>query len=80
MSSTMRAVVIDTPGGPDVLRLHDVPVPEPAAGHVLIRVRAFGLNRSELHFRSGVASSGSFPRIPGIEATGVVHSAPGGEY
>lgn len=80
MSSTMRAVVIDTPGGPDVLRLRDVPVPEPAAGNVLIRVRAFGLNRSELHFRSGVASSGSFPRIPGIEAAGVVHSAPGGEF
>jgi NADPH:quinone reductase-like Zn-dependent oxidoreductase len=47
---------------------------------VLIKVEAFGLNRSELHFRRGQASSGDFPRIPGIEATGVVVDAPGGEF
>jgi NADPH2:quinone reductase len=58
----------------------DVPIPTPAPGWVLIRVEAFGLNRSELHFRSGVASTGSFPRIPGIEAVGTVVSAPGGEF
>src|SRR3954469_20691404 len=75
----MRAVVVDGPGEPDVLRVREVPVPDVAAGHVLIRVLAFGLNRSELHFRRGQASSGSFPRIPGIEAAGVVESAPGGE-
>jgi NADPH2:quinone reductase len=76
----MRAVVVDQPGPPDVLELRDVPVPHPPAGWVLIRVEAFGINRSELHFRSGVASTGSFPRIPGIEATGVVEQAPGGEF
>jgi NADPH2:quinone reductase len=72
MTDLMRAVVIDQPGGPEQLQLRDVPVPAAADGQVLIRVRAFGLNRSELHFRSGVASTGSFPRIPGIEAVGVV--------
>lgn len=76
----MRAVVIDEPGAPEVLALKSVPIPQVEAGWVLIRVRAFGLNRSELHFRRGVASSGSFPRIPGIEATGVVEDAPGGEF
>jgi NADPH2:quinone reductase len=76
----MRAVVVDHPGGPEVLRVKDVPIPTPAPGWVLIRVEAFGLNRSELHFRSGVASTGSFPRIPGIEAVGTVVSAPGGEF
>ncbi|GAA1001742.1 zinc-binding alcohol dehydrogenase family protein [Subtercola frigoramans] len=80
MSDTMRAVVIDQPGGPEVLHLGDVPRPTPRVGQVLIRVRAFGLNRSELHFRSGVASTGDFPRIPGIEATGIVEEAPGGEF
>lgn len=75
----MRAVVVDAPGGPDVLQVREVAVPEVAPGEVLIRVRAFGLNRSELHFRRGQAYSGSFPRIPGIEATGVVEAAPGGE-
>ena len=47
---------------------------------MLIRVKAFGLNRSELHFRLGMASSGSFPRVPGIEATGAVEAAPGREF
>lgn len=80
MSARMRAAVVDAPGGPEVLELRDVAVPVPAVGEVLVRVRSFGLNRSELHFRSGVASSGSFPRVPGIEATGVVENAPGGEF
>jgi NADPH2:quinone reductase len=80
MSGTMRAVVIDEPGGPHVLKVRTVPLPVPERGSVLIRVEAFGLNRSELHFRSGVASSGTFPRIPGIEAVGVVVDAPGGEF
>lgn len=80
VNGTMQAVVVDHPGAPEVLKLREVPIPEPGPGWVLIRVRAFGLNRSELHFRSGVASSGSLPRIPGIEASGVVMSAPGGEF
>ena len=78
-AATMRAVVVDRPGGPEVLQVRDVPVPRVEPGQVLIRVHAFGLNRSELHFRRGQASSGSFPRIPGIEAAGVVEDAPGGE-
>lgn len=80
MSGTMRAVVVHQPGGPEVLSVRNVPIPVPERGWVLIRVEAFGLNRSELHFRSGVASTGSFPRIPGIEAVGTVADAPGGEF
>jgi NADPH:quinone reductase-like Zn-dependent oxidoreductase len=76
----MRAVVVDAPGPPEALQIRDVGKPREQAGRVLIRVRGFGLNRSELHFRRGVASTGDFPRIPGIEATGVVESAPGGEF
>jgi NADPH:quinone reductase-like Zn-dependent oxidoreductase len=76
----MRAVVIDAPGGPEVLQIREVPVATPGVGEILIRIEAFGLNRSELHFRSGVASTGAFPRIPGIEAVGVVEEAPGGEF
>lgn len=80
MTATMRAVVIEQPGDPEVLVIREVEKPRAAAGQVLIKVEAFGLNRSELHFRRGVASSGSFPRIPGIEAAGVIESAPGGEF
>lgn len=76
----MRAVRVHQPGGPEVLQIEELPIPRPARGWVLIQVEAFGLNRSELHFRSGVASNGSFPRIPGLEAVGVVVEAPGGEF
>ncbi|GIF22335.1 NADPH:quinone reductase [Paractinoplanes tereljensis] len=43
-------------------------------------MKAFGLNRSELHTRLGLAEGVVFPRVPGIEATGVVAAAPGGEF
>jgi NADPH:quinone reductase len=80
MIPRMRAMVVDRPGPPEVLQLRQRPIPTPEAGQVLIRVHAFGLNRSELHFRRGVASTGTFPRVPGIEASGVVAAAPGGEF
>ncbi len=47
---------------------------------MLIQVKAFGLNRSELHTRLGLAEGVTFPRVLGIEATGVVAECPGGEF
>lgn len=79
MSETMRAVIIRRAGGPEVLQVETVPVPLPRAGEVLIRVRAFGLNRSELFTRQGHSPGVSFPRVLGIEAVGTVEAAPGGE-
>lgn len=76
----MRAAVIREAGGPEVLRLEDVPVPVPRDGEVLIRVRAFGLNRSELFTRQGHSPGVAFPRILGIEAVGTVEAAPGGTF
>ncbi|WP_030166035.1 MULTISPECIES: zinc-binding dehydrogenase [Actinomycetes] len=77
---TMRAVVADGPGGPEVLSVRRIPIPNPRTGWILLRVEAFGLNRSELHFRRGVGTFGSFPRVLGIEAAGTVAACPGGEY
>jgi NADPH2:quinone reductase len=74
----MRAVVVEHPGGPEVLQIRELPVPAAHPGQVRIAVKAFGLNRSELHFRQGVAYTGSFPRVPGIEAVGVVDADPSG--
>ncbi|MER5766493.1 zinc-binding dehydrogenase [Streptomyces sp. NPDC001985] len=74
----MRAVVLDEPGPPENLRLRDLPVPEPEPGWVRIRVRAFGLNRSELHTRLGLAEGVTLPRVLGIEATGTVDADPDG--
>ncbi len=78
--STMRAVVLAAPGPPEALTLVELPIPTPRAGQVLIRVKAFGLNRSELHTRLGLAEGVTFPRVLGIEATGVVADCPGGEF
>ncbi len=47
---------------------------------VLIRVKAFGLNRSEMFTRQGHSPDVKFPRVLGIEAVGVVETAPGGEF
>jgi NADPH:quinone reductase-like Zn-dependent oxidoreductase len=76
----MRAAVLDGPGPPSALQIREVPVPDPAPGWVLIAIKAFGLNRSELHSRLGLAQGMTWPRILGIEATGVVESCPGGEF
>src|SRR3954470_2345891 len=72
----MRAIVLDGPGPPEALAIRELPIPRPDKGWVLIRVEAFGLNRSELHTRLGLAEGVTFPRVPGIEATGVVVAAP----
>jgi NADPH:quinone reductase len=77
MSQTMKAIQLDAPGPPEALHVRDLPMPEPKDGWVRIRVEAFGLNRSELFLRLGLAEGVTFPRIPGIECAGVVDSAPG---
>ncbi len=78
--AAMKAAVIHEAGGPEVLRLEDVPVPVARDGEVLIHVKAFGLNRSELFTRQGHSPGVPFPRILGIEAVGVVEVAPGGGF
>ncbi|GHH42831.1 NADPH:quinone reductase [Lentzea cavernae] len=75
----MRAVVLNAPGPPESLVVQDVPLPEPEPGWVRIRVRAFGLNRSELYTRQGLSGDAvTFPRVPGIEAVGTVDVDPSG--
>jgi NADPH:quinone reductase len=76
----VRAVVVHEPGGPDVLRVEERPVPEPREGWVLVHVRAFGLNRAELITRSGGSGDAvRFPRVIGIECVGEVVDGGGGD-
>src|SRR6201997_3570532 len=77
---SMKAAVIYEPGGPEVLKVESRPIPKPQAGEVLIQVKAFGLNRSELFTRQGLSPGVTLPRILGIEAVGLVEDAPGGEF
>jgi NADPH2:quinone reductase len=76
----VKAVVLDAPGPVEALKLRELPDPVPEPGWVLIEVRAAGLNRSELHTRLGMAEGMIFPRVLGLEATGVVLDCPGGEF
>jgi NADPH:quinone reductase-like Zn-dependent oxidoreductase len=80
MMTTMKAAVIREAGGPEFLKIESLPVPTPQSGEVLIRVKAFGLNRSELFTRQGHSPNVKFPRVLGIEAVGLVESAPGNEF
>lgn len=80
MTKTMRAVVLRQAGGPEVLSLEDRAIPVPNAEQVLIRVEAFGLNRSEMFTRQGHSPGVTLPRILGIEAVGIVAAAPGGQF
>lgn len=76
----MKAAVIRTPGGPEVFKIEEIPIPKAEPGRVLIKVRAFGLNRSELFTRQGASPNVQFPRVLGIEAVGEVVEAPGAEF
>jgi len=70
----MKAVLLNHTGTPDVLKVSEVPIPTVVSGWVLIKVKAFGLNRSELMMREyeGNASYIQLPRILGIECVGEV--------
>ena len=76
----MKAVVVHEAGGPEVLKIESIPVPVAKAGQVLIREKAFGLNRAEMFTRQGQSPGVKFPRVLGIEAVGVVEDAPSGEF
>ena len=66
----MRAVTITAPGGPEVLKLEQHPIPEPGPGQIRVRVRASALNRADISQRRG-----SYPPPPGVPA-----EIPGLEY
>lgn len=68
----MNAISITQPGDADVLQLQDKPTPQPGTGQVLIRVRAAGVNRSDIHQRQGGYGSDPTGQIPGLEVAGVI--------
>ncbi|HEY0565765.1 MAG TPA: NAD(P)H-quinone oxidoreductase [Terriglobales bacterium] len=72
--SSMRAVVISRPGGPEVLEVREVVRPDPSAEEVLVRIYAAGLNRADLLQREGKypAPAGSPADIPGLEFAGEI--------
>ncbi|MEZ5733556.1 MAG: NAD(P)H-quinone oxidoreductase [Paracoccaceae bacterium] len=73
LPKTMRAVEISAPGGPDVLKLTEAPVPAPGHGQILIKVAYAGVNRPDALQRAGAYAPppGASP-LPGLEASGTV--------
>jgi NADPH2:quinone reductase len=67
----MKAIRADAPGGPETLRLVDVPDPRPREGEALVRIEAAGVNFIDTYHRSG-AYAARFPLIPGQEGAGPV--------
>ena len=74
----MRATVLEKFGGLDSLVYTELPEPGPLAGHVVIAIKAFGLNYAEMHMRRGEWAEAA--QVSGIECVGLVHSCPGGEF
>jgi NADPH:quinone reductase len=70
----MKAIRIHSHGGPEVMRLEDLPIPEPARGQVLVRVEAAGVNFIDIYQRSGQYKV-PLPHAMGLEGAGVVEAA-----
>src|SRR5215213_8778015 len=71
----MKAIRVHEFGGPEVLKLEDVPEPSPGAGQVVVRVRAAGVNPVDTYIRSGVhAVRPPLPYTPGLDAAGEVEA------
>ena len=73
LPASMQAIAISTPGGPEVLAPVQLPLPAPAAGEVLIRVAAAGINRPDVVQRKGHSAPppGASP-LPGLEVAGTI--------
>ena len=73
MTETMRAIEISEPGGPEVLRLTDRPVPQPGHGQVVLKVAYAGVNRPDALQRAGAYDPPpGASDLPGLEASGEV--------
>jgi len=70
MTTTMKAMVFKTPGQP--LELHDIPVPQPTTGQILIKIHACAVCRTDLHVVDGDLKSPKLPLVPGHEVIGTV--------
>jgi NADPH2:quinone reductase len=75
----MKAIQVAEFGGPDVLKLNEVPTPKPEAGQVLIKVYAVGVNPYDTYMRTGTyAIKPPLPYTPGSDAAGVVEAVGAG--
>src|SRR3989338_3896269 len=67
----MKAIRVYTPGGPEVMKLEEIPEPVPADDQALIELKVNGVNYIDVYFRTGLYET-PFPMTPGLEGAGVV--------
>ena len=71
----MKAIVVQQFGGPEVLKLQEIPTPKPAAGQALVRIHAAGVNPYDTYMRAGTYTvKPPLPYTPGSDGAGVVES------
>jgi NADPH2:quinone reductase len=70
----MKSIRIHAFGGPEVLKIEELPDPTPSAGQVVVRVKAIGVNPVDTYIRAGKYGPRSFPFTPGTDAAGIVES------
>src|SRR6187401_410324 len=70
----MKAIRVTAHGGPEVLKLEEVPKPSPAADQILVRIQAVGVNPVDTYIRAGAYSISNLPYTPGFDAAGVVEA------
>lgn len=76
---TMQAVMLTRKGGPDVLEVVEVPLPEPQAGEVRVRVRVTGVGATDITMRGGnYPYAPPIPFVPGYESVGIVDAVGAG--
>lgn len=76
----MKAVVLQKPCEPQDLVVRNVPIPEVKPGWVRVKIKAFGINRSEMYTRQGHSPSVKLPRIMGIECVGEIDDPSDSEF
>jgi NADPH2:quinone reductase len=69
----MKAILVESFGGPEVLRLREVELPKPGLGQILVRQEAVGVNFVDVYRRTGLYPA-ALPSIPGAEGAGVVEA------
>jgi len=75
----MKAIQVHEFGGPEVLKLQEIPTPQPAAGQVLVRIHAAGVNPYDTYMRAGTyAVKPQLPYTPGSDAAGTIEAVGSG--
>lgn len=70
----MKAIRVKETGGPEVMKLEEVPDPVPAAGQIVVRIHAAGVNPVDTYFRAGGAYNPQLPYTPGMDGAGIVEA------